>query len=297
MQLPNMRSILFVLFAAIILNNTANAQYGLYHIERAIPTDPLDKLTYLSVASQISSDNVWMGRKHSKAIPYLTTYLKYNLYFGLELSAATSYTHTDSNGRFDRNQIGIAWNRNLGKYNYWYVSVGYNQYFNYEKSKTINAGISSMLYMQVWYKKTIIEPRLSYIYTSGDASDGAWIGEICHTFRFKNQQIEVIPNIGASISSANFYNNYLYRQYEHTPWASNYLQKRIEDPEANRLMCMSISCPVNYYTRNGWLLSLKPSYIVPSSSINIIEGSKKSHETANTSIVLQLDACYRIERK
>ncbi|MBC7554745.1 MAG: hypothetical protein H7257_12280 [Taibaiella sp.] len=268
-------------------------QHGLYYIEHTYEEDPYDELSYYFAGGNFLSDNVYLGRKDSTKLPYLSTYAGYQFHNGIYAKATASYALTKRTGHFDLLTLELGYDRTFGQHLLTGVSI--EKYFYQRNSPGVKAAIqeSGCLYAQ--YKSAVIEPTASLTMNRSKATDVIVSLGIDHVFRYRENTLNLVPAIFFNYGSVNYYSQYFINRQlkkDHTLM----IAEAVKDAAGYKPLDLEFSLRTTL--RAGeWLFTLNPVYSVPLSAATITLPNKTIQEKLSSSLVIELDVCYRHERK
>jgi hypothetical protein len=269
------------------------AQSGLYYWQKQYDDDPFDELTYFYAGANYQTNNVYMGRKDSIALPYISPYIGYQFYFGLYAKASVSYAPGNKNGHFDLYTFELGYDRTFGKHIL--TGVSYESLHYYKNSPSTKASTKSITSLYCLYKNEKLEPQLTISQNQNNSSDLIINLSLDHNFRFKDNTFNVFPTISFFYGSMNFYNDYflakLHKQ-DNTITDGNF----VKNAGQNQPLAVEFSVKAMYRAKS-WLFTLTPTYIAPLSAATIILPNGVLTEKLTSSFLVTLDACHRHERK
>ncbi len=291
-----MKKCAYILFILISIASSSYCQHiqGLYEINRRYEDDPYDELTYSYAGLNLLSNNIYMGRKDSLALPYITPYVGYQLHNGLYAKAGLSFAPNGRDGRVDLLALEGGYDRTFG----YHILTGiWLEYDKFQKnSPSILAAYTNKAGFYCIYRNATFEPQLTLISSSGRASDIAAGLGVAHNFRFFNNTLNVFPTITLFAGSDNFYSAYLQRKQDqntHIMWLSGPAV-----PDAGNFKPLGIEVSAKAIWRvNEWLFTFKPTLSIPLSPEKIYYINGTHTEATTNSIFAELDICYRHERK
>lgn len=278
----------------LLLGVTASyGQQGLYHLPDEYIDDPLDDLTYTSIGANFLSNNVYMGRKDTVRLPYASAYVGYNHYTGLYVKGIASYAYTNRNGQFDLLSVQGGWDHLFG--NRLLAGLYGAMNFNYRNSKSVRSDIQQSFGGYARLRNNWIEPQISVTSNSSAATDIVWTVSAEHRFRFVDNSVNIIPTLSVNAGSKNFYNTYMSRRIlKKTGIVSD---NPVQGAENLKPLSLELSGVLIYRTAGGMQYTLTPTLIAPLGASTIRLPGRVVKERLTNSIVVELDICYRKERK
>ena len=282
-----------VLVLSVLFLAHSYGQGGLYYLENEYNEDPFDELTYYAAGFNYLSNNVYLGRKDSTRLPYLSPYIGYNLHNGLYARATISYAPVKKTGHFDVLTLEAGYDHSFGKHVLTGISI--EKYFYYKKSPGIRASTKDNISLYCMYKNETIEPQFTFAVNQGKSSDVVTGLSFDHNFRFVDNTLNVFPTVAFNMGSQHYYNDY---------FMAKLLKKDINLPEYEvvndaggiKPLDIEFSAKTTYRT-TSWLFTLVPTYAVPLSAASIRLPNRTLTEKLSSSFYVSLDICYRHERK
>ena len=281
----------------IILFTTLTGSYaqysGLYNYDKKYEDDPYDDLTFFSIGLNYLSDNVYHGRRDSVTLPYINPYIGYHLHCGIYGKATVSYAPTRKNGHFDLLTLELGYDRNFGTSVL--AGVYSEKYFYYKRSPGIRAAIkeSGSIYCQ--YKNDLVEPQVSFTINHGNAMDIVAGTTFDHDFHIKDNQLNIIPAITVNVGSQNYYNQYFIdRAFQKDHIVIPY--QVVNNAGGIKALDLEFSAKTTYRT-GGWFFTVIPLYSIPLSAAKITLPNRVVQEILKNTFSIELDVCYRQERK
>ena len=207
------------------------------------------------------SDNVYLGRKDSVKIPYLTPTIGYYHKSGLFISASASYLSTEK--RIDAYNLEGGYSFSKRK---WDGEISVGKSFYNDQSYSVKSEVSGSATAYISYDANWIKPSLGGSLDFGSTTDyGATFG-IEHTFYTLNGNMDITPTLMANASTQNYYDNY----YKKRKYAKTRKGKTVPlDITANtlgaanfKIMDYEASLPINY-TVKGFTFNFTPTAAMP----------------------------------
>ncbi len=247
------------------------------------------RLSYLGFGLTGVSDNVFMGRHDSLAVPYLTPQLTLHLRNGLFVTASASYS--PQHGRIDLGTLEGGWERERADYN---CGASLSKYFYNASSTVIRSAVSADLNAYGEYTGWLIAPKATLDALFGTQNtDWAISLGVSHNFLFERAGIAVQPSATAWAGTQHFYNNYLARKA--TKKKATELVS-VTNAERFRVLDYQLSVPVQW-ERGRWQLTLTPFYDVPVNAAALTVAKKKLTEQLSNVAWVQVDALWRLPLK
>ncbi len=152
------------------------------------------------------NDNVYLGRKDSVRVPYVSSSIGYYHKSGLYVTATASFLPTES--RMDAYTIGMGYTFTLSK---WEGELGLERYFYNAQSYNVNAEVKGSASASLAYNGKIVKPLVSGSVNFGITSDYAAAFGLEHSFLI-GDAVEIAPSLIFNASTQNSYNSYYQRR-------------------------------------------------------------------------------------
>ena len=290
-----MKKCVLLIVMVLSFGGSAMAQHadGLYNINRRYEDDPFDELTYFYAGANYLSNNVYMGRKDSARLPYVSPYIGYQVALGFYVRGAVAYAATGNTGHFDQLALEGGYDRTFG----YHVLVGASyEYDKYQRnSPSITASITGKTNIYCLYRNATFEPQLSFTSLSGKSSDMAIGASVAHNLRFLSNTLNIFPMLTVYAGSDNFYNDYYNTRLIKTDQLT---APAVVVKDAGNLRLLAAEVAVKaVYRVNEWLFTLKPTMAIPMSGQKLYLPTGIANEKLRNTLYVELDICHRHERK
>jgi hypothetical protein len=164
-----------------------------------------EKRSYFEVSLNYQSNNVYLGRKDTTALPYFIPGVTYYLKSGLYFSASAGYLNTSTDQRIDVVTLEGGYDFTAGNYG---GEISFSKYFYNSQSTSVSSGITASLAYQNEYDLGFVKPSFTATLDFGPKTDLQASFGIQHTFEAFNDKLEITPGIVVNGSTLNFYDNY-----------------------------------------------------------------------------------------
>jgi len=221
--------------------------------------------SYFKASMNYQSDNVYLGRKDTAALPYFIPMLTYYHKSGLYFSASASYLHNSTDQRIDVVTLEGGYDFTAGKYD---GEVYLSKYFYNSQSTSVTSGISASLAFENEYDFGFIKPTLAATLDLGKKTDFQGAFGLEHTFELFKDRLEITPSIVANGSTLNFYNNYYRtkhftkRKGQKTVTGTVSVTGTVEDASAFKILDYEPGMAIKYFA-GRWTFSFSPTYAMP----------------------------------
>jgi hypothetical protein len=221
--------------------------------------------SYFKASLNYQSDNVYLGRKDTAAMPYFIPMITYYHRSGLYFSASAAYLHTSTDQRIDLVTLEGGYDFEAGKYG---GEVYFSKYFYNSQSTSVTSGISASLAFENEYDFGFIKPILTATLDLGKSTDFQGAFGLEHEFGLFKDKLEITPSIIANGSTLNFYNNYYKtkhfkkRKGQKTITGTVSVTGTVEDASAFKILDYETGMSVKYFA-GRWTFSFVPTYAMP----------------------------------
>lgn len=221
--------------------------------------------SYFEVAVNYQSDNVYLGRKDSVALPYIIPTITYTHKSGVYISASAAWLNNSEASRVDLVSFDLGYSLKKGHYTGDYY---FSKYFYNKDASSVTSGIPASLNMSNGYDLGFIKPTLELtldIATHLDFQTGLGLE---HKFTAFDDDLEITPRFVANASTLNFYNNYYQKkrfrkkQGKTTITGTENITGSVTNASAFRIMDYEASLPLSY-SLGSLTFSFTPSYAIP----------------------------------
>lgn len=280
------------LLAMVLCIGTSYAQSGLYYLDKQWEDeDPMDEVTHMRFGANMLSNNVYMGRKDSGRVPYLSPYIGYYNRNGFYVDGSVSYALTKRTGHFDVATIAAGYDHAFTPS--FLAGVHAEKYFYYRYSPSISSVITESGGVYVLYKNDLIEPTLAFDVNNGTTQDFVISAVLDHHFQLADKKLHLYPALTFFVGSQHFYDNYFINR---TLKKDNIaITGAVENPGKIRPLCSEFSIRTVLYTGN-WMFTFMPTYATPLGAGTITLPNRIYTEKLKSTFFIELDACYRKPR-
>lgn len=161
--------------------------------------------TYFEVGSTYINDNVYLGRKDSVNLPYLTPSIGYYARSGFFANASFGFLANSSNSRLDVVSLMMGYSFACGHYE---GELTGSKYFYNSQSTSVKSEVQASLDYFSEYDLGFIRPSLSVTVNFGNKLDLASAVGLEHSFTLFNEKAEITPAFIVNGSTQNFYSDY-----------------------------------------------------------------------------------------
>lgn len=251
--------------------------------------DPYDKLSYFMYGVNYLSDNVYLGRKDSATLPYISPYIGYHTKSGLYAKASASYAPTKS--LVDLATIEAGYDHSFGDVD---AGVNVDKFFYNKKTTSIrgNSKGSAGIYGQ--YNNDWIEPQVSFDLNFGKKTDYVLNVQLDHDFKFLHSTLEILPTVAMNAGTRHFYDEYFVNRLTKKDKTLK-IKNALKDAGKFNPLDYELSVKVTYRVTQ-WLFTLTPTYVIPVNPVTITFPKTTFTEKISNSFFVELDICHRYSK-
>lgn len=278
----------------MFLCTLAKAQEGLYYYKEQLADDPFDDLTYYYVGGSAMNNNVFLGRRAEQTLPYLGAHAGIQSHTGFYAQIAAFYAPSSHAGQFDLLQLEAGYDRCF--YNYKLLTGAYFNFNSYNaNSPSIMGSIQQSFSLYMLWRGEAVRPQLTFTSLQSNGSDAIITLSLDHLFRLRDNNVHFFPGIAFNFGTQFYYDSYLKNKYKRT-FTSVAPTAFITDIGAQKPLEIAFNAPILLRTKSCQF-NIEPSYIVPLSTSKYRWDKGILTESVGSSIVLNISATYRYERK
>ena len=250
---------------------------------------PTKKKSYLTAGISYLNDNVYLGRKDSVKIPYITPDIAYYFKSGFYMEGSLSYVSSSSQSRIDAVAFSGGYAFTANNYS---GDVTASKFFYSSQSTSVKSDVKSSLAYYNSYDFGFISPTVTATLNFGTKTDIAGEFGLEHTFSALNENLSITPTFVANASTQNYYSNY-YKKRKYsikrkgktpTPGIAN-VSGIVENASTFKLLDYEASLPLEYET-GKFTFSFTPVYAIPvhPSVVDITTVKENGNSTTKQSI-------------
>jgi hypothetical protein len=287
-----MKKSLFSALLTVLFGFAAYGQGALSVLEQYPPEDPYHELAYYFTGLNYLTNSVYMARKDSAAVPYITPYVGYHFSFGLYVKGTASYAPLGSKGQFDLYTFKVGYDHKF-RHSLW-AGASFQRNFFHRNSPSIRAGIDQTVNAYAKLLGHILEPRIDITANSGMASDVNLAFGVSHDFRFFESRLMLTPIFTVNAGPLGFYDSYFRKRQLKIDGSSQPFV--VQNAGEIRPLTMEFSGRATWRSEN-LLCTFVPTFAIPLSEAKIVTDGIQRKEITTPTVFLELDICYRHERK
>lgn len=255
--------------------------------------DPYDQLSYFFAGLNYLSNNVYLGRKDSVAIPYIIPYIGYHLSNGLYAKAMASYTSAGSSGHIDLFTLEAGYNHSFSKN----INAGFSaeKYFYNKNSISVRANSSGYFGIDGQFTNDYVEPsaQLGMVFNKNTKDYVLGIA-IDHNFSMNEGKFSIIPTITVFSGTQNYYDEYFLARAKKKDKKAVVPNNIVSNPSAFNVLDYEFSAKTTFRAKH-WLFTIIPTYAMPMNPaiITLPQKPKPQKEKISDSFFIEIDVCFR----
>jgi hypothetical protein len=250
--------VIFLILTIFISSITTRAQISPSRAEGQEPAK-----THLDAEFKYSSNQVYLGRRDSTALPYFIPNLSYFHKSGLYASASVNYLKNSTESRVDLVTVEAGYDFTKGQYE---GKISFTQFFYSSQSTNVASEMNSSIAYENNLDLGLVKSTITGSLDFGSALDFVLALGIAHEFSLVNDQLDITPSFGMNIASLNNYNAY----YKNKKFKgvgtghgnSNSVSGKIINAGAFQIKDYELSMPVSY-TLGKCSFNFTPTYAIP----------------------------------
>jgi len=253
--------------------NTVNAQHMPVKKDSAT-----SKKSHWDLSLTYLSDNVYLGRRDSTSVPYITPAIAYHDKSGFFISGSISYLPGADNNRIDVATIEGGYSYASDNLN---VEISAGKDFYSDQSFAVNSAISGRVASYFSYDFGFIQPSLELgADFSGSVDIGTGFG-LEHSFTVIENKLEINPAVKVNAGMQNFYNNYYKSKRYNSSRSKNKnsgstVSGSIADASRFQIMDYECSSAVEYTLHKNIKINFTPVFAIPVNESVITLSTKPS---------------------
>jgi len=227
------------------------------------------------------SNDVYLGRRDSVAIPYFTPSIGYHDKSGFFVTGSASYLPASGENRIDVGTIEAGYSHSSDKFNF--EISGAKDFYN-DQSFAVTSEIKGRLSSSLSYDLGFIEPSLDLGAEFSDKVDiGIGFG-LGHSFTIIEDRFEVDPTVHVNGATQNFYGSYFSkRRYSANRKGSNAqsIAASIANASQFQIMDYELEAPFEYTLQKKLKLTFTPTLAIPVNPTTVTLVGKSTGNTTN----------------
>ncbi len=250
--------------------------------------DPYDALSYFMVGLDYINDNVYMGRRDSSRIPYISPYVGYVYKDGLYARVLVSLS--PDKGRVDLVTAEAGYDHTFGQH----INIGgtLDKYYYHQLSENVRASQSGVATVYGQYSNDYVEPQLNLSSGFANKTDFALGVLIDHDFMLVNNTLNIFPAVATNYGTQNYYDEYFKKKFRKNDKLDN-VEMIVTYAKNFKVLVYEVSARVTYRV-GTWLFTFVPTYAIPLSPATITIPKKPvERESLSNVFYMELDICHR----
>jgi hypothetical protein len=236
-------------------------------LARKIPDyDIFPKKSYWQVGINYLSDNVYLGRKDSVKIPYISPSIAYYDKSGFYVNGSLSFLPASGNSHIDLVTLEAGYSFTVNDFE---GQIAADKFFYNSKSTNVRSEVKGGLNSMLGYNFGFIKPTVQGGISFGKSTDYSLALGLEHTFYLVDDKIDITPQGLANFSTQNFYGSYYNRRRytgKRKRKSTGILYYDISADVSNvskfKLLDYEFSAPINY-TCGKWVFNFTPTIAIP----------------------------------
>jgi hypothetical protein len=246
--------------------------------EKAVKKDSTaPKKSHWVAGLTYQNNDVYLGRRDSVAVPYLSPSFGYHDKSGFFITASASYLLTPGEQRFDAGSVEGGYSYESDHFN---TEITAAKDFFSDQSFAVTSEILGRFSAHFSYDFDVIEPFVDIDANFGDKMDMAFGVGAEHSFSIIDKVLEIDPAFHVNMASQNFYNSY-YGKRKYNPNRKNSnsstsITAEIANAAKVQLMDYEFESPIEYTWRKKLKLNFTPTLAMPVNPATVTTTTKTS---------------------
>lgn len=267
--------------------DTAHANAASPATEKADSVESGKKTKHSHFEAELSyvNDNVYLGRKDSVAIPYMSPRIGFFHKSGFFSDLSLGYMTSAGEMRIDMAALDAGYSFETGNYE---GTVTATKYWYNSNSTNVKAEMQGSVSYYHSYDFGFIRPSMELSLNMGNKADFAGAFGLSHSFYVLDDNLEFTPTFTANASTQNYYSDYYKkRRYSKprkgkTPLTGTALVSgEVQNAAAFKFLDYELSLPVSYEA-GRFTFSVTPVYAIPVSPEQILVTTRFNNATVSS---------------
>lgn len=248
--------------------------------------DPYENASYFMYGINYLSNNVYLGRKDSLPVAYLTPYTGYHLRNGLYAKGTAALNNTQGN-RLDLFTVEAGYDHTFGAID---AGAYVDKYFFNKGSRNARANIRASAGAYAQYTETWLQPQMAVdVNINKTTADYILNLQVEHDFALRRNTLHIIPVAAANLGTQHFYDDYFMSRLGEQ---NKKVKKAIADAGKFRPLDIEMSVKGSWRMRK-WLFTATPTYAFPLNPAVVTLPNITVTEKLNPSFYVEFDICHR----
>ena len=285
-----MKKIFFCIIGLLLFGQAVHGQSITNFHDPVDQDDPYETRSYFMFGLNYVSNNVYLGRKDSMVIPYMSPYIGYHLKSGLYAKLLLSYSPAHKKGRIDLTTIEAGYDHSFSQHFNGGFSI--DKFFYNKNTTSIRANTVGSAGIYCQYSNDWIEPQVNFDIDINKSSTDYVAGIFLdHNFSVANSTLNIYPTAGLNSGTQNYYDEY-FKNRETKNNKKSKPQKVVGDAQQFKPLDYEFNCKVTYRVTK-WLFTFIPTYAIPMSPSVITLPNRIVTEKLSNTFYVELDICRR----
>ena len=226
------------------------------------------------------SNDVYLGRRDSISVPYVTPSIGYHDRSGLFLAGSFSYLPKAGMSRIDVVTIEGGWSYTSDGLS---AEVSAAKDFYSDQSYAVNSEIKGRVSARVSYDLDFIEPSVDLGASFSDNADVGLGFGLEHSYSFLKEKLEIDPTFRVNMGTQNYYANY-YGKRRYSAKRNNAASTTANLADASKFQVMDyeLESSVEYKLNKRVKFSFTPTLAIPVNPSTVTLVTQSSRNTSST---------------
>ena len=281
-----------LIFSLIFLcSQHSNAQDTSQLVNTKMKVPPLDtttarpKKSYVGLALSYVNDNIYLGRKDSLRVPYLSPKIGYYHKSGVFVEIETGFNTSSANSGLDLVTLAAGYAFESGNYDAQFTASK----FSYSSSSaSVKSEIKGSIEYINGYDFGFIKPTLQGDINFGSRTDYALAFGLEHSFYAAGEKLEITLTAVTNAATQNYYSSY-YKVRKYNPKRKTKLlptgvasiSGEVLDASSFKILDTELSLPIHYQT-GKCTFGFIPTYALPVHPAQVVITTTLNNGTNNT---------------
>jgi hypothetical protein len=282
-----MRKLLFYMAILLVVGQAAVAQPVTGNNRGDEEDDPYETKSYFMYGLNYLSDNVYLGRKDSTTLPYVSPYIGYHHQSGLYIKGTGSYAPTKH--IVDLAVIEAGYEHSFG--DHFNSGINVDKFFYNKTSTSIRGNTQGSAGIFGQYSNDWVQPQVTFNLDFSKKTDYVLTLQLDHEFKLINNTLTIAPTTEMNVGTRHFYDQYFVNRLTKKDKTLK-LKQVLADAGRFKALDYELSLPVTYRITK-WLFKLTPTYVIPLNPVTITFPKQTFTEKVSNSFYVELDICHR----
>ena len=282
-----MRKLLLNTMVLLLFTISSNAQAILNNDDDG--DDPYEHVSYFMYGLNYLSNNVYLGRKDSVAIPYYNPYIGYHLKNGLYAKGMVSITPAQTT-HVDLTTLEVGYDHTFG--DHFNGGINLDKYYYNKNSRSIRASTKGAAGIDGQYTNDWIEPQITFDANfNKNSTDYVTNFMLDHDFKLADGTLHILPEAAVNIGTKHYYDEYFLANFTRADKKQK-IKKAVANAGKYQVADYEFSLKTTYRV-SKWLFTLIPTYAIPVNPAVVTLPTRTVTEKLSNSFYVELDVCHR----